>query len=702
MSYPGGPASGAYQINQINIGALQDNFSLPSSSLTLTDGANKEYAVWPRDSEGYASDVWLDGTYTNGDAKHLYWGVSEFYSGSTITELTGEGASLDPITKTFTIRDANVPVTRDASGTPVWACWFLVFTNENDDVIEVYNPTEAEGKIRWAVGVNILMIGQSNMVQFTDVQVTGVPDVTQPVGQFNTSWSLPVGDGAISLGNEIFSTGLPVGIMAAGIGATAMTAKADQAAGVIGWWMDYTDPKGPMNGYCKQKVDSMFNIPSDIFSNGSSNPPRVEGVVIWQGEAEAIKTSSTGVSADAMNGAAEYYGYLHSVLDHYRTTFKSWNGPPPCSVCLLARDQSVFYVNALQTVVGYQGGMCYDAVRDAALQYCADSDFAYPVFTADGALQDHIHVDGVSMTAIAKRVAGGLRHYWAGPDNGWESVITDTSVGTSGPYLSYAYQSAASTVRIKVIQDTGTSLIVPADAANLFVVFCGENSSDDMISVTNVSWDGGAGELVLTLNREIITPLFEVEYAGHADLDTSDFITDDEGLYLQHSFGAFAQKGELKDLDNQLSKQRHQAGKICGSRYLPGSLAGPANTHGLVQVAIAGTAGNTAVFTALDPGILEGMKFVVYRWTSDDNSTFIGTGIVQSRSGNTLTLVKSITGITTGDSFTFDWADTSIAGLTTGYIPFVHHESGSSMIGVGIRGHSSAPAPTVMNTKRGD
>lgn len=699
---PSSPDSGAEEDNvvypDITGGA-------PIGGVTLSRGASRDWLLWPRDSEDAASDVFITGTYTDPTVVRGVWRGIDHATGADLPGVTGGEVRIYPGDMSFRMEPSTVPMYID-SGTPKWMAFEIDLYDATGTIVQDYAPVLAS-RLRFAVSVNILVGGQSNGHLWQTSLSGGLPNVaTHPMGdmdQDTPGWKEPSGDGRIKLGQALVNTlDLPNGCLLAAVGATACSPKADLASGALGWHLDFREPKGPLDGIIDQRRRSLFaNGDTTVFDDTLSDvPSRCEGIIWWQGEAEALAVGATGQTETSLNGMREYKNFLEQILPRLRDLHESWNGKPPVAVCLLATNRQKLFVDVIFTVSAYQGGMAYDAVREAQLQFCAENDWAIPIFTADSTMEsDGVHVSATSHQDVADRIVNGFRNYWAGGSRGWEASVPGAPVGTSGPYISSAYQVDATTVRCKVVHDVGTSLVIPATAENAFVVHQPNADADiSSIPVTQVTDVGG--ELELTLQSALYAPLFEVEYAGHADLDPVDFITDDQGYHLQHTFGASQSKNTTINQDTGGGNESYRAGNLAGCQHLPGSLSGPSNAYGLTVKSIAGTTGVTAVFTTLAAQVVAGMKFSIWRWTSPGVGSYIGTGTIKSRSGNTLTLSKSFA-TATGDDFTFDYAVASSAGLVPGFIPKNQSESGSSIIGIGMRGHSSAPRPVVIKNRKG-
>ena len=267
------------------------------------------------------------------------------------------------------------------------------------------------GASRWGVGVNVFMIGQSNMSKMKDVS-SSPPTANALVSMVASgSWAAPAGNGVIALGNALATAlTLPVGLIDYAVGGTA----------IASW-----DPGGSWSAA----------------AGGLSAAGGDCEFVLWQqGESDALAATSK----------ASYKASLATVYDQCRAATGRSAGELPFLVGTLGRVTSPPY--STETDATWQ------AIKDAQVEFCAETTGAALAGNlVDLPHADQLHLTGLGYEMLAARYARSILR-----------SLGQVPFGGLGPRIASATMDGA-TVRVRLSHDGGSDF-TPTSAITGFDV----------------------------------------------------------------------------------------------------------------------------------------------------------------------------------------------------------------------------------------
>jgi len=364
----------------------------PSAGITFTDFA--DYRVIQRAPGVASKTVTLSGSYV-GSPTAIEYRIVEHGADTPIAGHDWQTLDGAPVGGNFS-GDVSVP----QGG---WYNLDLRFAGGSD-------PLFAGGH-RWGVGVNVFMLGQSNMSNMKDV--SSAPPAADPLVAMiaSGSWGAPTGNGVIALGNALASAlSLPVGLIEYAVSGSP-----------ISDWDPGSNWTAAMAGLMAAGGDCEF--------------------VLWhQGESDAIAATSK----------PSYKASLATVYAQCLTATGRSAAELPLLVGLLGIVTSPPYSSETDAT--------WQAIQDAHLEFCAENATAYIAgnFT-DLPHSNQLHYTGAGYETIAARYAQTIL-----------KLLGDVAYGGAGPRIVSATLSIA-TVNVHLGHDGGTDF-TPASGITGFEV----------------------------------------------------------------------------------------------------------------------------------------------------------------------------------------------------------------------------------------
>lgn len=339
-----------------------------------------------------------------------------------------------------------------------------------------------EGANRWAVGMLVGVIGQSNARRMFEDGTDYT--AAETVAQYSGTWATPAANGARKLGDIIAAThGVAVGMLKYGVGSTALVADADTGSGD---WSTYA------------------SAPYSTFDSAVTALGGALEFIIWsQGETDANREYNGG---SAMT-VSEYKTALGALLDQLELDITPAHGLSelPFFIAQTGRD-----LRASRNDDGYA------AVHQAQREFCAERSNAYlgAVCIDLPLAADDIHYTAAGFTTLGERLGNAILAY-LGESAVWPS-----------PTISHAEAADSGNTTVTITHADGSDF-TPAGAGNV----TGFTVLDDATPVGNVS-ASRASATTISISHDAVTGNLAVRYLWGRQPTITGAVKDNTSLAL--------------------------------------------------------------------------------------------------------------------------------------------------------------------------
>jgi hypothetical protein len=403
----------------------------PSGAIEVTDFA--DYQVVQRTLGGNSQRVRIHGTFTGPDIASVQGQVVSFASGATVivpwTELAVMSAGV--YSGLLEVREGG---------------WYRLVVRARDQ--RGREIARATGANRWGVGMNVLCIGQSNMVGYGGSTYTKAGDLsslfnndgawthlTDPYdrGGKASDVDFDAGPGASlvpSLANTLsaYFPGLPIGFIPAAKGSSPLVCSGSEPC----WGL--RDAVKPAN-------------PATLYGNSVAKAQAAGGVeliVMHQGETDATNSTST----------AKYASALSLLAQNFRTDL----GNVPLFMCQLGRST---------TDIAAKGRT--DTTMQAIRIAQHDSDSPPNIYLAATAIDLDVdatdHYKKATLDELGRRIGGAIAYHYG---------VASAPAAYRGPEIeSVSYADATRSVIDVRLTHRGGNDFTPAAGISGFVVLDG-------------------------------------------------------------------------------------------------------------------------------------------------------------------------------------------------------------------------------------
>jgi len=367
-----------------------------------------------------------------------------------------------------------------------WYNWDVRVRGRDGTITNTFSSYTA----KWGVGLNFLLIGQSNFELFWQKSSSpATPDAktghyshtnggsTYSADQTVDTWIDPtahtVGNGITQFANQMQAkltsaiADHPVGVIGLAIGATATTQQADYLG--VGHWSDEPGRTYDTTG-APIAVNDIFSTMLARFDNATAGKRSIEGICYHQGEAEAtVLTVDSGTPASYLQ-RGDYKEALIRVIYRLRNAFSGVAGASPNITIGQPADLFSGYATSLfltnQNPVGDGLDLAFE--EDLGYLFCRDFQVTNEAVTAsnDNVAADYgLHWTTTGQTSAANRLANivAAQIGWAGSKRG--PYISSCRIGST------TSTTDRNSVVVGITHDQGTDLAtLHAEVAQLFQV----------------------------------------------------------------------------------------------------------------------------------------------------------------------------------------------------------------------------------------
>lgn len=443
---------------------------IPEAQPELTMDGPANYQVIQRDPEHQSAQVAVTGEVHNDGASSVQARVVPYESNETpVVDWTEMKVEAGKYSGSLTVPQGG---------------WYRLQVRALDG--QQTELSSLTGQNKWGVGINILCIGQSNMVGQGAAPYTDAHDLVANCK--NGSWGHltdPYSGGGASLvpamANRLVDVqGIPVGIVPAAVSGTGLhTAHKNHSADR--YWMNYNaaDP-----------ADT-----ATLYGSAITKANRAGGVelLVWnQGETDGYM----GVTEE------EYEADMKLLLQRFRSDLN--NGLMPMFLCQIGTHDPKNFDDAV-----------YTGIRNAQHDLDDGENFFLAATEMEFQRKDTAHFTTPGLNVIGERVANGILHYYGESDY------------YRGPYISGANYADGSNrvIDVQITHRGGTKLSCAGSRITGFSVLNGDKECK-VESVTILDDD----TLRLTLEEPAST--VAVRYMYGLNPDVSGIVKDNTPLAL--------------------------------------------------------------------------------------------------------------------------------------------------------------------------